>query len=176
MCKIPLGSCRMRFGFQDWHDFDKQLWKKVKEESDAQRIDPVAKISGTDILEEAIEQAKKNLERIPGDTDISFNVQDFFATKIPDGAFMVVNPPYDFRIGQHNILEFYEKIGSTLKRKGLNSTTWVLTGNMDALNKLGLRASKKYHLMNGSIPCRYNKYEIYEGSKKKKFQKDSTES
>lgn len=173
MCKIPAGICRLRFGFQDWDDFDKKLWLKVKEESNAQRIEPVAQVVGTDILHEAIEQAVKNVERIPGEKTIEFKVLDFFQEPIPPGTFMVVNPPYDHRIGQHNILEFYEKIGSTLKKKGLGSTTWILTGNMEALHQVGLKASKKYHLMNGSIPCRYNKYEVYEGSKKKKFQKES---
>jgi hypothetical protein len=32
---------------------------------------------------------------------------------------------------------------------------------MEALKKLGLKPTKKYNLLNGKLPCKYQLYDIY---------------
>jgi len=48
----------------------------------------------------------------------------------------------------------------------------VIAGHDEALKKIGLRPSRRISLMNGPIPSKFCKFEMYAGSRKakKKFQ------
>ena len=43
---------------------------------------------------------------------------------------------------------------------------WLISSNMGALKKVGLRPSRKIKVFNGSLECRFMKYEMYKGTKK----------
>ena len=57
-CKIPPGKFRKFFGFQRWKDFDEELFEKIKNESDSQIRPSPVKIFGSDISEQAVQQAR----------------------------------------------------------------------------------------------------------------------
>jgi putative N6-adenine-specific DNA methylase len=65
---------------------------------------------------------------------------------------------------------FYEDIGNTLKKNYPGTNAWFITGNLEALKFVGLKPSRKIKLFNGSLESRLVKYEMYEGSKRAKFQ------
>jgi putative N6-adenine-specific DNA methylase len=46
---------------------------------------------------------------------------------------------------------------------------------MEAMKFIGLRPTAKIKLYNGALECRFQRYEIYQGSKKKKFQNKNYE-
>jgi len=50
------------------------------------------------------------------------------------------------------------------KRKYTGSEAWILSGNIDAIKRLGLKTSRRIHLMNGPIEAKFHKFEMYEGS------------
>jgi putative N6-adenine-specific DNA methylase len=77
-----------------------------------------------------------------------------------------MNPPYGERLRETNIVEFYQMIGDTMKGKYEGYDAFILSGNLDAAKRLGLRASRRIKLYNGPIECRLFKYEIYKGSRK----------
>jgi len=79
-----------------------------------------------------------------------------------------MNPPYDERLEEDDIEEFYEIIGDTLKKKYAGYSAWLITSSMDGIKKVGLRTSRKMTLFNGKLECKFVKYEMYEGSKKQK--------
>jgi len=62
---------------------------------------------------------------------------------------------------------FYKKIGDTLKKNFNGWEAWLITSDAPALKSVGLRTSKKIILNNGPLECRFVKYEMYEGSRKK---------
>ena len=80
---------------------------------------------------------------------------------------MVFNPPYGERL-QVNIAEFYKKIGDTLKQNYPGTQAWFITSEDEAMKNVGLRPSRKVKMFNGGLESRFLKYEIYEGSKKRK--------
>jgi putative N6-adenine-specific DNA methylase len=86
---------------------------------------------------------------------------------------MVFNP-YDERLDIH-MEEFYN-IGDTLKKNYPGTNAWFITGNLEALKFVGLKPSRKIKLFNASIEARLVKYEMYEGSKRTKFQTQESDS
>jgi putative N6-adenine-specific DNA methylase len=88
---------------------------------------------------------------------------------------MVFNPPYDERLDIH-MEEFYKNIGDTLKKNYPGTNAWFITGNLEALKFVGLKPSRKIKLFNASIEARLVKYEMYEGSKRTKFQTQESDS
>ena len=88
---------------------------------------------------------------------------------------MVFNPPYDERLDIH-MEEFYKNIGDTLKKNYPGTNAWFITANLEALKFVGLKPSRKIKLFNASLEARLVKYEMYEGSKRTKFQVTDTES
>ena len=65
---------------------------------------------------------------------------------------------------------FYREIGDTFKQNYPGTNAWFITANIEALKFVGLKPSRKIKLFNGSLESRLAKYEIYEGSKRAKFQ------
>ena len=81
---------------------------------------------------------------------------------------MVFNPPYGERL-DIQMEEFYSAIGDTLKRGYPNTQAWFITSNLEALKFVGLRPSRKITLYNAGLETKFVKYEMYEGSKRTKF-------
>jgi len=82
---------------------------------------------------------------------------------------MVFNPPYGERL-DIEMEEFYQDIGDTLKKNYPGTHAWFITANLEALKYVGLKPSRKIKLFNGQLEARLVKYEMYEGSKRTKFQ------
>ena len=60
-------------------------------------------------------------------------------------------------------------IGDQLKQHFSGCEAWILSSNKEALKFVGLRPSKKLSLYNGALECKFQKFELYRGSKKRKF-------
>ncbi len=82
---------------------------------------------------------------------------------------MVFNPPYGERL-DIDLERFYREMGDTMKQNYPGTHAWFITANLDALKFVGLKPSRKIKLFNGSLEARLVKYEMYEGSKRTKFQ------
>ncbi|MBF6611392.1 MAG: class I SAM-dependent RNA methyltransferase, partial [Chryseobacterium sp.] len=82
---------------------------------------------------------------------------------------IVFNPPYDERISIDDD-DFYKKIGDTFKTHYPNTLAWLISSDLEAVKKIGLRPSRKIKLYNGKLETRFLQYEMYEGSKKSKFE------
>ena len=165
MCNIPAGYCRMRFGFQDWYEFDKKLWKKVKEESNEQITEPTAKVLGSDVNLEEIEFAKKNIQRLPNTENLKFETKDFFKTKfLDDTTTFVISPPFNATKGVRDILGFFKEMGAYAKKKITSNNFWVFTGTEGAFEELELEEKERHTIINLSIPCNFHKFELNQES------------
>jgi len=83
-----------------------------------------------------------------------------------DHGMLMLNPPYGKRIKPDDINALYKDIGNTLKRTFIGFEAWILSPNVEALKNIGLHPSKKHTLFNGPLECKFQKFEMYEGSKK----------
>jgi len=164
------GIFRKKFGFMRWRDYDENLWMKIREKAHARVNALETKILGGDISGQAVEVASQNIKRIGFAQDIKVKQgsMENFLSPLGNGI-LITNPPYGERLKKDNLDEFYKMIGDTLKQNYTGYAAWVLSGNKSALQKLGLRTSKKMTLWNGALECKLHKYELYKGSVKKKY-------
>ena len=80
---------------------------------------------------------------------------------------VMMNPPYGERLAQDkNVLQLYQAIGTTLKHQFAGATAWIISSNEDALKCVGLKPSKKVHLLNGELDCLFCRYDLFAGTHK----------
>jgi len=83
---------------------------------------------------------------------------------------VVTNPPYGERLRREQIETFYKQLGDCFKQKYEGYNVWMISSNMDALKNFGLRPSKRYTLYNGALECKFQRYSMFAGSVKAKYQ------
>jgi putative N6-adenine-specific DNA methylase len=62
---------------------------------------------------------------------------------------------------EEEVAAFYTALGQALKKRCKGWTAYLLSGNPAATRHIGLKASRRFPLMNGPIDCRLLKYELY---------------
>lgn len=160
------------FGFRRWKEFNLGVWKSVKEEEDRKigAGDFDHEIWGNDIDMRVLEQAEKNLEYTKLHKDVMLFNGSFEDQEAPEGRCIIItNPPYGERIKVEDLNEMYSKLGDTFKNLyGESCEVWLITSDFEAIKHIGLHPSRKIQLYNGALDCRLLKFELYEGSKKKR--------
>ena len=172
---IPSGYYRKHFSFMNWAGYDEELFRKVKDEADRQMGELNCHIFASDRSDKAIAIARRNLRNAGLHKDIEVKVQ-YFDSIVPDKkeGILVFNPPYGIRMEERGeIRDLYRGIGDVLKQNLAGFEAWIITSNMDAAKFVGLRPSAKIILYNGPLESRFIKFEVYEGSKKEKKNRDS---
>ncbi len=171
---IPPQIKRDDFAFKNWNDYDANLWENIKEKARQQirhEDDLECRIFASDISLSAITITRGHIKNAFSERIITTQKTDFRKLKLPETPkHIIINPPYGERLQKTDTDLFYEKIGNELKQKYSGSEAWILGGNLQSVKKIGLRPSKKKTLYNGAIECKFLKYEMYSGSKKKKYQ------
>jgi len=170
-CNIPANINRKEFAFEKWNDWDNDLFDQI--------IDALLKrtkefrytITGYDKAPSAVQKAKDNILNANLEDYVTIYQANFFESKKENVGplHMVFNPPYGERL-DIDLERFYRELGDTLKNNYSNTNAWFITANLDALKFVGLRPSRKIKLFNRSLEARLVKYEMYEGSKRAKFQ------
>ena len=168
-CNIPPNLNREEFGFENWPDFDVDLYELIENAALKKIKDFHFKIEGFDIEADIVSKAKENIKSANLQEFISVRKQDFFESKKENdnSLFIVFNPPYDERL-QVDAEKLYTSIGATLKHGYPGTQAWMITSNMEALKHVGLRPSRRIRLYNGKLESKLVKYEMYEGSRKAK--------
>ena len=166
-----------KFGFMRWKEFNLGEWKSVKNEEDRKigALDFDCEIWGNDIDEQVIQQCEKNLEYTKLHHDVMLHIGDFADQEPPEGKTLIVtNPPYGERIKVEDLNAMYEKLGDTFKQKyGKDCDVWLITSDFEAMKHIGLHPSRKIPVQNGALDCRFLHFELYDGSKKGKYQQDA---
>jgi putative N6-adenine-specific DNA methylase len=158
---------RKEFGFMRWHNYDAAVWKKITEEARAGVKTPEVRINGSDIAVAAIDIARQ--------TSLDFGLKKYINLAV--SAFndvrpssktgvIVMNPPYDERMKLRDTVQLYSDIGNNLKGKFSGWDAWIISSNLEALKLVGLKPEEKLILFNGALECRYQRFSVYEGSKK----------
>lgn len=169
---IPANINRAHFAFEDWPDFDQNLWELIKESQLKKLKDCFGKIIGYDIAPQTLASAKINIQNAGLEDYIELKCENFFDTVKPEGpTHLVFNPPYGVRL-QADIPQMYQSIGDTLKKSYSGAEAWFLTSHLEGLKHVGLRASRKIEIFQAKLECRFVKYEMYRGTKKVKSSKD----
>lgn len=169
-CNIAPQVLRKEFAFMKWPNFDKSLLRRIKSDARLRQRPFAFKILGFDKDEEAISACRRNIQEIIAlQGKIKVEQANFETLEpIPEKGLLMMNPPYDERLAEENIKELYGNIGTRMKHFYAGYEAWIISANFGALKNVGLRPSKKIPLFNGPLECKFQKYEMYEGSKKGK--------
>jgi len=152
------------FLFKNWPDFDASLWNR--ELNIAKNCKPIIheipKIIGCELDELIANSAEKNIRQSGLENYIEIRNCPFQQLKLPDGkGLLVCNPPYGKRIGDENELPLlYKELGSFCKKEASGWDLWLLNGNPNLSKYLGMKATKRFQVNNGSIDCRWLNYKI----------------
>ena len=169
-CNIPANINRKEFAFEKWNDWDNDLFEKIESSLLNKTREFHYTITGYDKAPSAVEKARNNISNANLEDYITIKHENFFETKKETSGplHMVFNPPYGERL-DIDMERFYREIGDTFKQGYPNTNAWFITANLEALKFVGLKPSRKIKLFNGKLEARLVKYEIYEGSKKAKY-------
>lgn len=150
------------FAFMHWSDFSRKEWNSIREEAVNKKKGINVKIFGSDISRNSIELAQNNMERAGFKEGIILSKNDFFesAPAIEKGL-VLINPPYGERLEEEDINDFYYQIGKKLKSAYTGLTVAILSGNKEAMKKIGLKPDQKIAINNGDIECNFNRYKLY---------------
>ena len=163
---LPAQTFRRNFAFQNWKNYDSELFKTIKEVRLNRVKEFTGKIVGYDIDYSALDAARANIESAEMEDVIEVRKQNFFDSEKDMFPLLIVfNPPYDERISINDD-DFYKKIGDTFKQHYPNTLAWLISADLDAPKKIGLRPSRKIKLFNGKLETRFLQYEMYDGTKK----------
>jgi 23S rRNA (guanine2445-N2)-methyltransferase / 23S rRNA (guanine2069-N7)-methyltransferase len=164
--RIAPGLLRKNFGFMGWLCHRPELWQKMVDEATGKihrGRKKFPKIVGYDKDQRAIKIALGNLEQTGLAHDVHFEVRDISkCERIGDHGVLVTNPPYGERLGEIKMLSsLYKQLGDVMKQKFAGWEGYIFTGNMELAKSVGLKASRRFVLFNGSLECRLLKYELY---------------
>lgn len=161
---IAPGKFQPGFCFQQWPDFDDELWQtlltqaKLEEKPELQ-----APIWGSDGDRAVIQEAKTNAQQCRLEGKIQWQWQSFADIEPPTKTgILICNPPYGKRIGNGEELgDFYQQIGDVLKQRFQGWTAFIFSGNKALTKRIGLRTSARFPVNNSNLPCTLLKYELY---------------
>lgn len=164
---MPSAFYRQDFGFFKWMDFEPLIWRQIKKEAFQFQCDPEGEIVGFDMNQSTLAKAQANAKFAKLHHDIEFKEQEFSQSKKPfDEGLIVMNPPYGERMKKQNMDDFYKMVGDTLKKEYDGFNAYIISSDLNAIKNIGLKTSEKNILYNGALECRFNKYELYEGTRK----------
>lgn len=174
---IAPGVFRKSFAFYKWKDFDEELMEEVYNDDSRERAFTHT-IYGSDASYYAVQAALKNVQSAGQSRFIQIKqirLQEIKRSSVDmnSPAFVMMNPPYGERLAQNkDVLRLYGDIGTALKHQFTGGTAWIISSNEEALKCIGLKPSKKIHLLNGELECLFNKYELFAGKRNARFEKD----
>lgn len=158
------GLMRDQFGFETWLDFDAELWQGLIAEAEAQeKTTLLAPIMGSDHNPDIVAQAQANARQCGVDQWVTFQTLDLKDIEAPsDSGVIFCNPPYGERLGDEADLGiFYKLLGTVLKQRFKGWVAYVLSGNKQLSQNIGLRSAQRWTVYNGTLPCQLMKYELF---------------
>ena len=158
-----------RFGFEQFNNFDKPLWTKLKAAARAAIRQPENTIAASDNDRRMISAAQANAAAAEVENIIQFSVLDAQDTR-PNGAngILVANPPYGVRLAEIQALHaLYPQLGSWLKQHYAGWTAGLLSGDMEMPKLMRLKPKRKIPLFNGNLDCRLFLFDMVAGSNRK---------
>jgi putative N6-adenine-specific DNA methylase len=161
---IAPGLFREQFAFETWLDFDPDLWDELlKEATNSELPELKAPITGSDRDPDILNQARINAQQCGVADQVTFTQTELSQLEAPtDCGVIICNPPYGERLGDAKELgDFYKLLGDVFKQRFKGWTAFVLTGNKELAKRVGLKASRRIPVYNGSIACTLLKYELY---------------
>ena len=153
-----------KFLFKNWPDFDITTWdRELSLAKDLKTFNrKLPKIFGCEFDEIIANSASDNVKKAGLENYIEIINCPFQEFQLPPGlGILICNPPYGKRIGDENQLpSLYKELGNYCKKQASGWDLWLLNGNPKLSKYIGMKASRRLQVNNGSIDCRWLNYKI----------------
>ena len=160
---IAPGVYRDNYAFQQWPDYDADLFDKIYNDDSGER-EFNHKIYGSDIEGKAIAIARANVKNAGLNKYIELERKDFNEIEeVPAGGTLISNPPYGERLNVEDIESLYRDLGFKFKHTFQGYNVWLICYNEELYYKVGLKPSVRYKLNNGGLDCELLQYVIFDG-------------
>ncbi len=160
---IAPGVYRDSYAFQQWPDYDADLFDKIYNDDSGER-EFTHKIYGSDIEGKAIAIARTNVKNASLNKYIELERRDFNdINEVPEGGTLISNPPYGERLDVEDIESLYRDLGYKFKHTFQGYNIWLICYNEELYYKVGLKPSVRYKLNNGGLDCELLQYVIFDG-------------
>ncbi|MDA1354082.1 MAG: class I SAM-dependent RNA methyltransferase [bacterium] len=148
------------FNSDEWSILPAQMWEDAETEAkDLIKHDATYRICGSDISDQAIDIAKKNIS-LAGLSDIVVEKKALsdISSDVSRGK-IVTNPPYGERLDEVRDAEaLYKEMGKVFKREIPDWSYYIITPNEQFERLFGEKATKRRKLYNGGIKCWFYQY------------------
>ena len=160
---IAPGVYRDSFAFQQWPDYDAELFDKIYNDDSGER-EFTHKIYGSDIEGKAIAIARANVKNAGLNKYIELERRDINdISEVPAGGTLISNPPYGERLNVEEIETLYSDLGYKFKHTFQGYNVWLICFNEELYHNVGLKPSVRYKLNNGGLDCELLQYVIFDG-------------
>lgn len=158
------------FAAERWPFHDADVLGDETRRARASSRTPPAPIAASDIAAKTVAAATGNLRRAGMLRFVTMSRADIRDLEPPGpGAVIVTNPPYGQRLGElEGLRPLYRDLGDALKQRAAGCTAWLLVGARELAKEIGLHASHRIVVFNGPIECRFLRFDLYTGSRRKK--------
>jgi putative N6-adenine-specific DNA methylase len=151
------------FAFERWPDFDAALWSELRAQAAARARDTLPfPLEGADRHEGAVSIARQSAQAAGVAGLVRLRVAgaaEWQPACTP--AVVYCNPPWGERLGEgEDLLQSWRDLGRFLHQRCAGGRAFVLCGNPELTRHLGLRAARRWPVMNGPIDCRLLEYEL----------------
>lgn len=160
---INPGIYRKHFAFENWDDFDQELFEDLYNDDSAEREVNV-RIMGGDKDSKAVAIAKRNIRsaKLENIVSVEWKPMEEWTDNPPEGL-LVTNPPYGQRLRPGNMDSLWKMIGTCLKFNFQGWHAWIIGMTDEQFAEIGLKPSKKVPLHNGSLECSLREYILFAG-------------
>ena len=152
--RIPPGA-RRRFAFETWPDFSAPRWRRLVDAAlDAASPAAPAAIHASDRDAGAIAAARDNADRAGVAADITFAQQPLASVTLPDQpGWIVTNPPYGVRVGDHGgVRDAYAQLARLLRTGARDWHAVVMLADRSLGTETGLTLRRLLRTANGGLP------------------------
>lgn len=170
---IPPAYFREGFGFMNWKQFlafNQDLWEKIHSAAIGRISTEDIALYGIELSHNVARKAKENVKRSKTEDMIRIRCANFLESDAPPNVgkpVLLMNPPYGERMVKDDVMQLYHDVGDTFKKKYQGYDCWIISSNTEALKNVGLATSKRLTVYNGQLECRFFRYTMYEGTRKK---------
>ena len=164
-------GARRSFAFEKLKNFDERLWHGLRlsaKTREAPRGDALP-IYGADLYGDELKSARENIAAAGLAEELQLKQANVLEIPAPAASGVIVtNPPYGVRLSEeHELAEFYPKLGNALKQRFSGWRAYIFTGDAQLPKLIRLSASKRTVLYNGALECRLLEYKLVAGSMRK---------
>ena len=164
-------GARRSFAFEKLKHFDERLWHGLllsAKTREAPRGGALP-IYGADLYGDELKSARENIAAAGLADQLQLKQANVLEIPAPAASGVIVtNPPYGVRLSaEHELAEFYPKLGNALKQRFSGWRAYIFTGDPQLPKLIRLSASKRTVLYNGALECRLLEYKLVAGSMRK---------